>query len=103
VKFVAVALMAVLGSTTLVGCSSTHNYNLECDAGDYTEHDSDCGYVDSAGMWQYFSWTSPGKTTYSPDGWEPPAGVVIQQDNDSSHHKPKKRTTKPTPKVTIKK
>lgn len=102
-KFVAIALAAVLSGSVMAGCSHKHNYNLECDVpGDYTEHDSDCGYVDSTGRWQYFSWTNPNMTTYSPDGWEPPAGVVIDQDDDS-HHKPKKKTTKPTPKVTTKK
>lgn len=80
-KKTAVLAVILAGLFALTGC--TKNYHLECDAGDYVEHDSDCGYVDDAGRWQYFSWTKAGKTTYSPNGWEPPAGVEIEQDSPS--------------------
>jgi hypothetical protein len=88
---------------TLVGCGA-HNYNLECDAGDYVQHDTDCGYVDNNNQWQYFSWTKPNTTTHSPNGWEPPAGVAVEQDDDShKKSKPKtKKTTKPATKATVK-
>lgn len=92
-KLVAVLTAAVLAGSALTGCSS--NYGLECDAGDYVEHDSDCGYVDSVGMWHYYDWTRPNQTTYSPNNWEPPAGVVIEQDHDDHKPKPKKSSAKP--------
>lgn len=77
-RAVSAMMVAAILTAGLTGCAK--NYNLECDAGDYVAHDSDCGYVDNNGQWHYFSWTRPNETTYSPDGWEPPAGVEIEED-----------------------
>jgi hypothetical protein len=88
-----ISMVAVL---PLAACA--HNYNLECDAGDYVQHDSDCGYVNTANQWIYFDWTKPNVTTHSPDNWEPPAGVEIEQDSDTHKKKKKVSATKPAPK-----
>jgi hypothetical protein len=107
---VVAALAAGLGMSACgTKNNNTTNYNLECDVPeDYITHDSDCGYTDNDNQWHYYSWTSPTETTYSPDNWQPPAGVVIEEDSDSSHKKKKHRGTptkksmpavKSTPKV----
>lgn len=92
-----VALAAIMLISSLVACGAEHNYNLECDRGDQIEHDSDCGYVDTNNQWIWFSWVKLGEDSHSPNGWEPPNGVQVQEDEEGSQiKKPKKSKTKAT-------
>jgi hypothetical protein len=93
-KALAFALAGILlGSGTVACGKQAHNYDLECDAGDQREHDTDCGYIQD-GQWFWFSWVKQGETSYSPDNWEPPAGVALVEDEDEKPS-PKKKTKKP--------
>lgn len=100
-KKMGAALAAAMMMLSLAACDrvDNNNYNLECDRGDQAEHDSDCGYVDNSGQWQWYSWVVYGNVSHSPDNWEPPAGVTIEQEDDSHHNTPKKKSvTKPATK-----
>ena len=91
-KLAAITLGAAMMAGSLTACSKP-NYNLECDKGDQIEHDSDCGYIDGSNQWIWYSWVQQGKVSHSPDNWEPPAGVQIQDEGEESggsHKKSKK-------------
>lgn len=89
-KILATMLVASVVGFGMTACGGD-NYNLECDKGDQLEHDSDCGYVDANNQWVWFSWVNQGKVSHSPDNWEPPAGVTIEQD-EKEHKVPKKKS-----------
>ena len=94
-KLAAITLGAAMMAGSLTACSKP-NYNLECDKGDQIEHDSDCGYIDGSNQWIWYSWVQQGKVSHSPDNWEPPAGVQIQDEGEESGggHKKSKKTKK---------
>lgn len=96
-KKIGAALAATVMLFSLAACSDD-NYNLECDQGDQVEHDTDCGYVDDNNQWVWYSWVDLGSVSHSPDNWEPPAGVQIQNDEEG-HSKPKVKTTKKSTKL----
>jgi len=84
------ALAAMVMMVSLAACGGeADNYNLECDRGDQSEYDSDCGY-NADGQWVWFSWVKIGQDSHSPDGWQPPSGVSVEQDEEGSHTKVKK-------------
>lgn len=62
------------------------NYE-DCDTEDQVNREDDCGYwfyngmyylgrkPGQSGIWYYWSWVTPGKTSYAPAGWNPPHGL----------------------------
>lgn len=95
----ALAALVIVGSASACGTPSnqtdTVNFNLECDAGDYVEHDTDCGWNNDRN-WEYYYWTKQGETTHSPDGWYPPEEVAhtYVEEEEPAHKAPKVKKTK---------
>src|SRR3990170_881077 len=94
------------------GCASTDTRYEDCEVSDqYVDGDmivraqtyeSDCGYWEQNGqyflrealvagaVWHWYSWVTPGKNSFHPEGWKPPHGLKPPKESTESKNRRKK-------------
>lgn len=111
------------------GCAGDTRYE-DCEVDDqYVDGDtivraqtyeSDCGYWEQNGeyflrealvagaTWHWYTWVTPGKPSFAPEGWKPPHGLKPPKESSESrkrrekHEKSTSTSTRPTPAATRK-
>lgn len=113
VRLIATAVLLGAGvALSGVGCATSEPRYEDCEVSDQEAREPDCGYYERGGdyrlsstpldgwAWVWWSWVTPGQSSFPPSGWKPPHGLRPPTESKATE-KRRKQHEKKTSNTTV--